>query len=98
MTCGCVDAASALAPLSSKVLACTFIITFGGLSVAGQSLFYLRKTGVRLSTFLLAKLSGGILSVLFASILLSLVPLDVETMAPILSFQQVMGANATRCV
>ena len=32
---------------------------------------------------------------LFASILLSLVPLDVETMAPILSFQQVMGANAT---
>lgn len=95
MTGGCVDAASALAPLSSKVLACTFIITFGGLSVAGQSLFYLRKTGVRLSTFLLAKLSGGILSVLFASILLSIVPLDVETMAPILSFQQVMGANAT---
>ena len=66
MTVGCSGAAESNASMEWKIVACAFLISFGGLSVAAQSLSVLKNSGVRLSYYLRFKLLQGLISAVCA--------------------------------
>lgn len=66
MTVGCSGVASSEASAQWKIAGCAFLISFGGLSVAAQSMSVLKDSGVRLGFFLRFKLMHGLISALCA--------------------------------
>ncbi len=62
MTVGCSGVSGSAVPFAWKIAACTFLISFGGLSIAAQSMSVLRNSGVSLAFFLRFKLIHGLLS------------------------------------
>lgn len=62
MTSGCSGIAGAEIPFTWKITAFTFVISFGGLSVAAQSVSVLKNSGVTLPSFLRFKLIQGLIS------------------------------------
>lgn len=62
MTVGCSSLAACQCSLTVKTVLAAFIVTFGGLSVMGQSLSMLRSCGIRFGELFVMKLSHGILS------------------------------------
>ncbi len=69
MTRGCKMISSLALPLLFRLPCCSFLLTFGGLSVTFQSLTYLSKIKISPAYYLLTKLTQGILSALFAFLL-----------------------------
>lgn len=59
-----------------------FLLGWGGLSVHGQSLPFLRKAGGKAGPYLAAKLAHGLLSAGLAALLLRIFPLSLPAMAP----------------
>ena len=59
-----------------------FLLGWGGLSVHGQSLPFLRQAGGRTGPYLTAKLVHGLLSAGLAALLLRLFPLSLPAMVP----------------
>lgn len=62
MTVGCSGAAASAVPAEQKIVACTFLVSFGGISIAAQSMSVLKNAGVRLSYYLRFKLLHGLIS------------------------------------
>ena len=93
MTNGCYAVSSALIPMSYKVIGCSFLVSFGGISVLGQSLHALRHTGIHPLYLLGMKGMQGILALCFSSLLVGILPLSQSAMTGDLGFIQVLGAN-----
>ena len=72
MTRGCKILSDLSLPTRFLLPACSFLLTFGGLSVTFQSLTYLSKIKISPAYYLLTKLTQGILSAIFAFLLCSL--------------------------
>lgn len=66
MTLGCSSLTASFASDRVKVCIATFTVSFGGLSVLGQSMSMLRGCGVSFGELFLMKLSHGIISGLLA--------------------------------
>lgn len=62
MTVGCAALAETALPMSTKAILCAFLVSFGGLSVAAQSLSLLSGSGITPGAYLKRKLSHGLLS------------------------------------
>ena len=62
MTVGCSGAAASAVPAEQKIIACTFLVSFGGISIAAQSMSVLKDAGVRLSYYLRFKFLHGLIS------------------------------------
>ncbi|MEE0515940.1 MAG: hypothetical protein UC961_09840, partial [Emergencia sp.] len=62
MTVGCSSLAACQCSQTVKTVLAAFIVTFGGLSVTGQSVSMLRNCGVKFGELFVMKLSHGILS------------------------------------
>lgn len=72
MTVGCSRAASSDAGIDLKIILCTFFVSFGGLSVAAQSMSALKNSGVRLSYYLRFKLLQGLISAVCAGTMIKI--------------------------
>lgn len=67
MSIGCFAIAECLCiPLQLKIAALAFIISFGGLSVAGQSMSMLEKTGISMCYYLIVKIIHAIIAAIIA--------------------------------
>ena len=95
MTNGCNAIANASAPLSTKVLACTLIISFSGGCIIAQSTSEMRHIPVKISWLVMVKCIQSVLALLLCSLLLPLFPLVQSTMSFPTSFSSLLGANAT---
>lgn len=73
MTVGCNAAASYAVSLKTKVTLCSFFISFGGLSIIGQSMSMLAGTGIRLRHIFAIKLMHGVFAAVSAYLLCSVV-------------------------
>lgn len=69
MTVGCSRAACSSAGADFRIILCTFIISFGGFSVAAQSMSVLKNSGVRPGYYLRFKLLQGLISAVCAGVI-----------------------------
>ncbi|QIB69372.1 hypothetical protein Ami103574_08550 [Aminipila butyrica] len=73
MTVGCSAISGTMAvTLAQKTIGCSLLISFGGLSILGQSMSMLQGSGVHFSYLLLVKLCHGILAAVLAFVLVQL--------------------------
>ncbi len=73
MTVGCNAAASYAVSIKTKVTLCAFFISFGGLSIIGQSMSMLAGTDIHLRHLFVIKLMHGIFAAVAAYLLCSVV-------------------------
>lgn len=66
MTVGCSGAAASVADMEQKIVACTFLISFGGISIAAQSMSVLKNSGVNLFYYIRFKILHGLISAVCA--------------------------------
>lgn len=69
MTVGCSSLSEAGIPAKFQITAASFMISFGGFSVIGQSMSMLSGSGVRFSYFLMVKLIHGVIAAAIAYLL-----------------------------
>lgn len=72
MTVGCSRAAVSDAGTDLKIILCTFFVSFGGLSVAAQSMSVLKNSGVSISYYLRFKLLQGLISAVCAGTMIKI--------------------------
>lgn len=72
ITKGCIDIAANLS-FKSTILACTFVISFGGLSTILQSMTMLNKLKMPISLFVLQKFTHALISTAIAGIILLII-------------------------
>lgn len=70
MTVGCSAVSKMLVSINLKTILCTFLVSFGGISVIGQSLSMLAGSGVGSPYFISVKLCHGLSAALIAAFLL----------------------------
>lgn len=70
ITKGCLAIATSTLTLNLKIILCSFIISFGGLSTAFQSFAFLNKFKISKRFFFLQKITHAILAMLIASIII----------------------------
>lgn len=73
MTVGCNAITAYAVAFKTKVLLCAFFISFGGLSIIGQSMSMLAGTGIKLWYLLVIKLMHGVFAAAIAYFLCSIV-------------------------
>ncbi len=62
MTVGCAAISRTMAAFNIKILFCTFLVSFGGISVIGQSMSMLAGSGISFKYFIAVKLCHGVAS------------------------------------
>lgn len=73
MTLGCASITSTMmVPLAYKIVGCTFLISFGGLSVIGQSMSMLAGTKISIWYLLLIKICHGVIAAGLSILLVNL--------------------------
>ncbi|MCI8284830.1 MAG: hypothetical protein HFE90_06125 [Firmicutes bacterium] len=74
MTVGCKNVSqSGILPIKTTAVFCSFLISFGGLSVAGQTMSVLKGTEIRFGSFISFKLMHGLISACITVIILMLI-------------------------
>ena len=73
MTVGCMSVSGLTAPTNVKVVAGSFLISFGGLSVIGQTMSMLAGTGISISYVLYLKVLHGLIAATISTIMVIII-------------------------